>query len=60
MTKLSDKPGNLRLVANVDGNDYTFDEWLVAAGQTLDGNNDPTTLRTAWAAGEDPELYRAP
>jgi hypothetical protein len=46
-------------IENVDGNEYTFVEWLVAAGQTLDGDSDPTMLVTAWSAGEDPELYRA-
>lgn len=41
----------------VDGIAYTFAEWLAAAKLTLD-TCDPSRMRAAWRAGEDPENYR--
>lgn len=40
---------------SVDGETYTLDEWLDAAGGI--GDRDPSMLRSAWSAGEDPAEY---
>lgn len=39
----------------VDGNDYTFAEWLAAAGRS--DSTSEYDLRAAWRAGEDPAEY---
>jgi hypothetical protein len=35
---------------------YTFAQWLHARGD-LEGRDDPSELRLAWSAGENPALY---